>query len=170
LAERGTETAEVRDCPGDVLVAGLKRSVELGEIARGGLEPLQARGELLAVVPREPLARRLEEELEVGPGVAVQGREDLVGLDVGLRLGERDRRSLLDRALRGPGVDLDRHVLQTSTRPQEETRVRVDERRVLVVDLHVHDRASAVQRDPGEGAHLDSGDGHRLTLAGGDGL
>ena len=54
--------------------------------------------------PPSPSAPPCEQQLQVGAGVAVERGEDLVGLDVGLGLRERDRRALLDRlARRVPG-------------------------------------------------------------------
>ena len=57
------------------------------------LEPPQAGGELLAA-PAEAVAGALEQQLQVGAGVAVERRQDLVGLHVGLGLRERDRRAV----------------------------------------------------------------------------
>ncbi len=135
----------------------------LGEVAGEGLEALQARRELAAAVA-QALAGRLEQELEEGAGVAVQGGEDLVRLDVGLRAGEGERRALLDRLAAGAGVDLDRHVLEPRPRAQQKRGVRVDELGVLVVDLHGDDGAAAVELRPGHLADVDPGDGHRLPL------
>ena len=137
-----------------------------GEVAREGLEALQGRRRAWGRCRRQALAGRLEQELEEGAGVAVEGGEELVGLDVRLRVCERERRPLLDRLAGGARVDLDRHVLKPGARPQQQRGVRMDERRVLVVDLHGDDRAAALEVRPGDAADVDPGDGHRLALPG----
>ena len=78
------------------------------QVAAERLEAPQARRELLAAAA-EALAGALEQQLQVGAGVAVERREDLVGLHVGLGLRERDRRR--PRAswlVLGARVELDR--------------------------------------------------------------
>ncbi len=104
VAELLAEATEVGDHPADVAAPLLERAADLGQVAGGGREPLQRRRQLGPVLAPQALAGGLEQELEVGAGVGVERGEDLVRLDVRLRLGERDRRALLHlAAVRSPG-------------------------------------------------------------------
>ena len=66
------------------------RVLMLRQVPAERLEAPQARRELLAAAA-EALAAALDQELQVVARVAVERREDLVGLHVRLGLGERDR-------------------------------------------------------------------------------
>ena len=67
------------------------------------------------------------------------------------------------RALR-PRVELDDHVVQAGLRAQQQRGVGVDQRRVLVVDLHAHHRVAILEVHAGDLADLDPGDVHGLAL------
>ena len=120
------QEAEVGDHALDVLAALLESAADLGQVARDGLEALQGRRQLAAVVG-QALAGRLEQELEEGAGVTVQGGEDLVRLDVGLRLASGSVEPSFDLLAAGARVDLDRHVLKARARAQQQGGIRMDE-------------------------------------------
>ena len=67
-------------------------------------------------------------------------------------------------------IDLDHHVVQAGLRPQQQRGVVVDQRRVLVVDLHADHGVAVLELHAGDLADLDPGDVDRLALAGRDGL
>ena len=92
LAELGAELAEVGDHPAQVLTPLHERAVDAGDVADGRVEAPQPGRQLLRVTV-EPLGAALEQELEEGLGVAVEAGQDLVRVDVRLRVGERDRSS-----------------------------------------------------------------------------
>src|SRR5204862_142450 len=80
--------------------------------AVGGLEAGEDVLEVAAAAV-EPLAQAVDQQLEVVAGVGVEGGEDLVGVDVGQGVVDRDRESVAGRrCLVGPGVELDEHVLE----------------------------------------------------------
>ena len=74
-------------------VAHGQRAVEPGGVARGRLEALQ-RGRQRLALAVEPLARGAQKQLQVGARVARPARKDLVEVDVGQRLGDRDGAAL----------------------------------------------------------------------------
>ncbi len=68
-------------------------------------------------LPFEPLRAAGEQQLQVRAGVAVEAREDLVDVDVGQRLADRDPLPRAELAgLRGAGRELGHHVLEPRLR------------------------------------------------------
>ena len=107
-----------------------------------------------------------QQQLQEGLGVRVERGEDLVGVDVGLGRGERDRRALLDAgAVLGARVDLDHHVVEAGLRAQQQRGVLLDQLGLVVVDLHRHLGLAVLEIDRRDVADLDAGDDHRLALA-----
>jgi hypothetical protein len=94
-----------------------ERALELRDVANRRLEAAEDRGELLPAVAERRCAVG-EEQAQEPACVRVKRCEHLVGVHVRRGLGARDRRSLFEQlAVVGPGVDLDRHVLQAGARP-----------------------------------------------------
>ena len=170
VAQRVGQQLEVVDGATDVDSPLLELAGDLGQVAAGGREAAQRAREVGGVVA-QALAGAAEQHPQVGAGVGVQRREDLVDVDVGQRLVDRDRRPVLELLARGrvARVHRDDHVLQAGLGPQEHGRVRVD-RVVLLADVHGHQRAPVLQLHVLDLAHRDAGDVHRLALARGDGL
>src|SRR4029079_19704782 len=83
---------------------------------------------------------------------------------------KREAVAVLDVPFTATGVDLDGHVVEVGFRPQQQTRIGVDQLQVLRLDVHADDGVTVFQVDRGDLADLDAGDHHRLALAGGDRL
>ena len=155
----------------EVLPAQREALVDLAGVLGRRLEPADRLRELAALaLGAEPLRAVVEQQQQVVARVGVQRREDLVEVDVGQRLRDRDHVALLQATrLLGAGRDLGHHVLEAGLGPQQHRRVLV-ERRVLGLDPHADDRLAVAQRDRGDLADLDARDVDRLALARRDGL
>jgi len=163
-AERFHQQAEVVDRARDVGVADFHLLRDFFREARRRREALERRGEGLAVV-LQPFARPSQQLLQVGARFRVKRGEELVEVDVGRRLRQRQRGPA--RQLPGPGVagvDLDGDVLQLGLGPQQQRRV-VIQARILRRDFHRHGRDPAVQIHARDFADLGARDRHRLALA-----
>ena len=152
------------DRAADVALAHGQRAVEPGGVARGRLEALQ-RGRQRLALAVEPLARGAEKQLQVAARVRVQRGQDLVEVDVGQRLVDRDGAALRRLARRARArVELDDHVVQAGLGAQQRRGVLVD-RRVLAPDLHRHHRAPVDEVHLGDVADVDARHLDRLALA-----
>ena len=145
--------------------------------ARPAVDRAEAAEELAEVLaaPVQPLAALGQEQAQVGPGVAVERREDLVDVRVRRGVGERDRVAVLELVVVRVGVgvrarvELEEHVLQARLRAEQDRRVLVD-RQELAVDVHRHDRVTVLVVDGRDVADANAGHPDRLALAGGHGL
>ena len=102
--------------------------VDLARVLRGRLQPPDRLRQLAALaLGAEALGAVVEQQQQVVARVDVQRGQDLVEVDVGQRLGDRDHAALLEL----PGVlgarrQLGHHVLQAGLRAQQDRRVLVD--------------------------------------------
>jgi hypothetical protein len=114
------------DEPGEVAPALLELAVELGEMAMDRSEPAEHLAQVAAAA-REAPAGAGEQKPQIVARVAVERREDLVGVDVGRGVHHRQLRALLERGLRARArVELEEHVLQAGARAQQRGRVGPD--------------------------------------------
>ena len=163
--ELGRQLLEVADRPLDVAAARDQQLGGLARVARERLEALQGLPQLRRGVALQPLGAGAEQHPQVVARVAVQRGQDLVGVDVGDRVGDRDAVALLELAGRAVArVELQEHVLQPRLRPQQDRGVLVD-RRVLAPDLHLHHGATVLELHRADVADLHAGDVHGLALA-----
>ena len=101
--------------------------VDPARVARGRLEAADRLRELAAVVRRARSTPSPSSSAQVVARVGVERGEDLVEVDVGQRLRDRDPLALGQLAgLLGAGVQLGDHVLQAGLRAQQDRRVAVD--------------------------------------------
>ena len=164
------EDVEVVDEAAQVLAPLVDRGGEAREVAVGRLEAAQQIAQVGAAA-LQALAGAVDEQLEVVARVAVQRPVELVGVDVGQRVRDRDREAVLDhRRPRRARLQLEEHVLQAGLRAQEHGRVRVDHAGVLGVDVHRHDPAAVLEVDARDVADAHAGHADGLPLAGGDRL
>ena len=107
-----------------------------------------------------------EQQQQVVARVGIERRENLLDVDVRLRVRDRQGRSDRHRAgvLRSR-IERQVHVLERRARTQQHGRVVVD-RGVLLVDVHRHDRAAALEVDRADLPDLDTRDVDRLALSG----
>ena len=118
----------------------------------------------------EGLTARVQDYREVRACIGVEGRQDLVYVHVGQRLGLGDQATLRQRpGTPVAGVELDVHVLEAGLRPQQGAGVAVDGR-VPAPDLELHDGHPVLELDVADLAHRHAGDGHALPLSGRDRL
>src|SRR4051794_27190107 len=164
-ADRAHQLLEVVDRARDVLTAHRQRPGDLQDVAVGRLDAPERRRQVLAVAAQR-LPAAGDEELQVAARVAVERREELVGVDVGQRLSDRD--DLLLVVDRPGGLrarrQLDNHVVQAGLRTQQRGRVLVHVR-VLLADLQRDDRAAVLELDLAQLADRHAGDVDRLALA-----
>ena len=113
----------------------------------------------------------VEQELEVVARVLVEDGEDLVRVDVGQRVLDRDRVVLLRdrRAVLPARVELEEHVLQARLRRSRAVASSWTSLELLV-DVELDDRPAVAQVHGGDVADADAGDADGLALAGGDRL
>ena len=175
VRERRGEQLEVVNHVTDVVAARDQEARELLAVAGGRLEPLQRLAQVLLgglleaaagarglVVERG--AARVEEDLEIRAGVAVQRGQHLVGVHVLQRVRQPDLAALgeLARARRAR-IEGEEHVLQAGLRTEQHVRVAVD-RRVLLLDPHHHDGVAVHEVHGPHLADLHAGDVHGLPL------
>ena len=103
LADPAEEDVHVVDQAGEVLLALGDLAVEPGQAPVDRAEAAEQLAEVLAA-PLEALAAADQQQPQIGPGVGVEHLEDLVEVDVGRGVGDRDRVALLELAAGGcPG-------------------------------------------------------------------
>ena len=118
----------------------------------------------------EAVACALEQELQVGAGVAVERGEDLVGLHVGLGLRERDRRALGELLARVPGsISIVMSWSPVRGRSSTVASERISGAYFSSTSI-VTTALPSLELDLGDVADLDPGDVHGLALARGDRL
>ena len=169
VAELLGQQREVVDRALDVRRALGERLVDPARELRRRLDPADRVGQLAAVALQR-LAAVVEQQRQVVARVGVERGEDLVEVDVGKRLRDRDA-TALGQPARGPRArrELGDHVLQAGLGPQQDRRVAVDAV-VARLDLHADDRAPVLELDALDLADLDAGDVDGLALARRDGL
>src|SRR5205823_6341576 len=78
-----------------LMTASGNRGRDAGQVALGRPECLEDRVQILAVAG-EALAEPVDQQLQVRAGIGVEGRQELVRVDVRLGVLNRDRRVLLE--------------------------------------------------------------------------
>ena len=117
--------------------------------------------------PFRPLPAPLISSLQVGAGVGVQRGQDLVGVQVGHGVVDRDHAVAPQRGLAaGAGVERQEHVLEAGARAQQHGGVAADHVGVPGLDVHAHAGAPAPELDLADVADAHAGHAHGLALAG----
>ena len=165
-AERRGHALEVVDREPQVVAARGEQGGERPRVPVERLEPLERALERRdrggGILERSRASA--EEQQQIAARVGVERGQDLVEIDVGRGAARSQQSAGRHRAgLSRPRVDRQVHVLQRRPRAQQHGRVPVD-RRVLLEDVHGHDRPPVLELDASDQPDLDAGDRDRLPL------